>query len=446
MMEEIKISVIMPVYNAEEYLCEALDSVRNQTLKEIEIICVDDGSTDKSMEILREYQEKDSRIKVLHQTKPSAGAALARNLGLQEARGEYLSFLDADDLFEPDMLESAYQKAKAAEADIVLFDAFLYDTRAEMGRYLMNQFLLYRLLPNEEVFVPADYADNLFQMSTGAPWNKLFKREMLLDNKILFQSVQVADDAAFVYLALACAKKIAVKKKRLVHYRKDANGNMTSGYNKWPKAICQVFHHLKKELEGRGLFSIYEVTYIKDFLAFSAYCLGEMCTLDSFQELYFALKDKYLEELGAFQVSKEKSIPVNLIEMRDNIMQCEPEEYLFHMTRNISWYEEWCFGLPYALEKSGVKKVVLYGAGEYGRLIFGQLVGEQSVEVISWVDQNFESYGSYIETPEKIRMLEYDCIFVAIISRTVFQRVEQYLLQMGVEQQKIVWMNMEQKQ
>ena len=106
MLEEIKISIIMPVYNAEKYLCEALDSVRNQTLKEIEIICVDDGSTDRSVEILSEYQKKDSRIKVLHQTEPSAGAALARNLGLQEARGEYLSFLDADDLFEPDLLES----------------------------------------------------------------------------------------------------------------------------------------------------------------------------------------------------------------------------------------------------------------------------------------------------------------------------------------------------
>ena len=98
-----KVSVILPVYNAGKYLHQCMDSIVNQTLKDIEIICVDDGSSDNSLEILRQYAEKDERVKVIAQANGGAGAA--RNNGLRAATGEYLSFLDSDDFFELDMLE-----------------------------------------------------------------------------------------------------------------------------------------------------------------------------------------------------------------------------------------------------------------------------------------------------------------------------------------------------
>ena len=104
MEENIKVSVILPVYNGETYLSECLDAILGQTLKEIEVICVNDGSTDRSPEILREYAARDSRIRVIDQENTGAGAA--RNNGMAQARGEYLSFLDADDFFEPQMLEA----------------------------------------------------------------------------------------------------------------------------------------------------------------------------------------------------------------------------------------------------------------------------------------------------------------------------------------------------
>ena len=99
----ISVSVIIPVFNAEKYLSQCLDSIVNQTLTNIEIICVDDGSTDTSFQILKEYEEKDSRVIVL--SKSNAGAGTARNEGLKIAKGKYLSFLDADDFFERNMLE-----------------------------------------------------------------------------------------------------------------------------------------------------------------------------------------------------------------------------------------------------------------------------------------------------------------------------------------------------
>ena len=117
-MPHPKVSVIIPVYNTEPYLRECLDSVINQTLRDIEIICVDDGSTDGSLAILREYQEKDSRVSVYMQPNLNAGAA--RNHGLRYAKGEYLSFLDSDDFFERNMLETAYEYAKRQNAEICI--------------------------------------------------------------------------------------------------------------------------------------------------------------------------------------------------------------------------------------------------------------------------------------------------------------------------------------
>lgn len=114
-----KVSVILPVYNVSDYLRQCMDSIVGQTLKDIEIICVDDGSTDDSLAILKEYEAKDQRVKVIQQA--NAGAGAARNKGLEIATGEYLSFLDSDDFFEPDMLEKAWSKAHETRAQVVVF-------------------------------------------------------------------------------------------------------------------------------------------------------------------------------------------------------------------------------------------------------------------------------------------------------------------------------------
>ena len=116
----IKVSVIMPVFNVEKYLRQCLDSLLNQSLTEFEIICVDDGSTDSSLEILHEYQQKDHRVKVLTQQNKFAG--VARNNGLKVAQGEYVFFLDSDDFFEKDMFMEVYNQGKKTDADIVIFD------------------------------------------------------------------------------------------------------------------------------------------------------------------------------------------------------------------------------------------------------------------------------------------------------------------------------------
>ena len=130
-----KVSVIIPVYNVEKYLRECLDSVVNQTLREIEIICVDDGSTDSSLDILKEYASKDNRITVIGQQNLHAG--VARNAGLAVARGEYLSFLDSDDFFELNMLAEMYNTAKKDGSDTVICGNYVYnDTKKQITDHI----------------------------------------------------------------------------------------------------------------------------------------------------------------------------------------------------------------------------------------------------------------------------------------------------------------------
>jgi len=124
-LSDIKVSVILPVYNSASFLKHCLDSILSQTLKEIEIICIDDASDDESAAILEDYSRKDDRLCVIRIEHSGAGAA--RNHGLDVARGEYVSILDADDFFEHNMIEKAYEEAQKTSSDIVIFRVDEYD-------------------------------------------------------------------------------------------------------------------------------------------------------------------------------------------------------------------------------------------------------------------------------------------------------------------------------
>ena len=164
-----KVSVIVPVYNTSAYLRECLDSIINQTLKEIEVICVDDGSTDGSLDILKEYAKKDKRFTIITQQNTSAGAA--RNAGLVVAKGEYLSFLDSDDFFAPEMLEEMYNKALAVIADICICNS----SRLEDNNISMNYELKTFLFKDKPIFSYKNIPDYIFQISVAYQWDKIFK-------------------------------------------------------------------------------------------------------------------------------------------------------------------------------------------------------------------------------------------------------------------------------
>lgn len=189
-----KVSVITPVYNVEAYLRQCLDSVLNQTLRDIEIICVDDGSTDGSAAILEEYAAKDSRIKVVKQE--NAGAGAARNAGLSVAKGEWLSILDADDEFSPNMLSEMVEAGERNSADVVAC------TMVKDG--------------------------DIFQCWRGWAWDKLFRRDFILAQKVEFQNLSVSNDLFFTYCALALSSKTVAVAKNYVFHRKRAGSVETT--------------------------------------------------------------------------------------------------------------------------------------------------------------------------------------------------------------------------
>lgn len=210
----VKVSIIIPIYNAAKYLRQCMDSLLQQTYSDFEIICVDDESTDESYTILKEYEKQDERIRVAVQKNQYAG--VARNNGIKLATGKYLLFLDADDFFCEDMLEQLVSKAEEDKADILAFDAYEYD---EQSQKITEKNFLRSYLFGEGVKSAEDIAEHIFEFVTPAPWNKFFLRKFVMEHQLEFQKLRKTNDLYFVYSALTYAKRISVLDKKMLYYR-----------------------------------------------------------------------------------------------------------------------------------------------------------------------------------------------------------------------------------
>ncbi len=251
-MSEIKVSVIVPVYNAGNYLDRTLESICNQTLGETEIICVDDGSTDNSRDIIRVFAEKDERIHLIEQKNLFAG--VARNNGLSQAKGEYVVFWDSDDFFEEKALEVMYEKITQDRADICICDAYKYFTQSDKS-LLTDEFLKYGIIPENLPFNKNDIPDKIFNLGANVPWNKMFRTDFIRENNLKFQDLRKANDTYFVLMAIFLADRITCVRDRLVHYRCDSDGSITSGKISLPPCAFEAYGFLKSELEKREDYS-----------------------------------------------------------------------------------------------------------------------------------------------------------------------------------------------
>lgn len=209
----VKVSVIIPVYNVERYVCDCLDSIINQTLKDIEIICINDGSTDNSLKILKKYALNDNRIIVLDQE--NGGHAVATNRGIDLATGDYLYLMDSDDVLELNALELCYNKIKNNKSDFVIFKAINYldstNEYYETEVYSMNK--IYRKVGNQ-IFNYKDIGPLMFEASV-TPWSKLYKRDFIIHENIRFPEGLIFEDNVFFFKALLTAKRISFLNKFL---------------------------------------------------------------------------------------------------------------------------------------------------------------------------------------------------------------------------------------
>lgn len=266
------VSVIIPVYNAEKYLRETLDCVCNQTLRNIEIICVDDGSTDDSLGILQEYVARDPRFRILQQKNQYAG--VARNNGMAVARGKYLSFLDADDLFELDMLEIMTGRAEETGCDIVSCMADGFDDGTDKRQalpWVKNEEVAARL--PEGVFQPSrDIPDCIFQLSGGTPWNRLFLRAFVKGNGLQWATTQNANDFGFVFHATALATQMCFIDNICIHYRL-RHDSIAHSKGKNPEAIMLALKDLRDRLAGIPCYEAVEHSFYNVLLGQMAWHL-----------------------------------------------------------------------------------------------------------------------------------------------------------------------------
>lgn len=244
-----KVSVIIPVYNTEEYLVECLESVVNQTLQEVEIVLINDGSTDSSLEIMKNYQKiYPERIQLI--SKENGGQATARNVAIPLCHGEYIGFVDSDDYIEPEMYEKMYLLAKETNADYV-----------ECG------YVNVRINDNGERERIADYGSrvraytskkDMFIDPMLAPWNKLYRAKLLIESKVTFPEGLIYEDTAFCLKSISFINSYAfLPEKYVVHFYR---GSSTMNVNKSKKVgdIFAVLENVITFYHDRELFSFYQ--------------------------------------------------------------------------------------------------------------------------------------------------------------------------------------------
>ena len=291
---DIKVSVIMPIYNAGDFLRSALDSVIAQTLREIEIICIDDGSTDNSLEILKEYQGKDERVRIVTET--NAGPALARNNGMRRARGEYIAFLDADDFYETEFLEQLYTLAKRDVLDIAISKYDIYNTRKA-------RFEASSGADHSDIFTPgkvtskSEYPDIILASTTSSAWNKLFRRGFIEDNGLAFlQEVRMYEDVYFVVNAMSLAERVGKVHRVLIHHRIHSEQSRAKFFGKYYSQVPLVYLRIKEFLMANGMFAPLFLSYL-NLSASRCYKIFNILSGDAKEHFWNMLHEEYAELL-----------------------------------------------------------------------------------------------------------------------------------------------------
>ena len=227
MNDEIKVSVIVPVYNVERYLKQSIQSIINQTLKDIEIILINDGSTDNSLSIMKELENKDNRIKIFSQQ--NNGQSVARNVGLIQAKGEYIYFFDSDDILEEKTLEECYNHCRHQNLDFVFFNADVFSEDNitlqlskynRVGKFQDKSYIGTELLKEQ-------LSQNLFSASVCLTF---IKKAYLDKENLFFYPRIIHEDELFVFMLYLKAKRIGFIEKVYFHRRLRPNSTMTKTF------------------------------------------------------------------------------------------------------------------------------------------------------------------------------------------------------------------------
>ena len=279
-----EVSIIVPVYNSSKYLDELFQNLLNQTLQDIEIICVDDGSQDNSAEIIKKYTGSDDRIKYIFQNNQGAGAA--RNTGVAVSTGKYLICIDSDDVYEKTMIEILYNKAKETDSDIVICKFKQIDIKS--GKISHNLGVNNKYLPCTNVFSRKD-TENIFQVTNPGTCNKLYKAEFVKRNNLKFSTTRCSNDIAFVLKAISAADKITHTDAELCTYKYMNSESISSKRTNYSYQSFIAYKEIYSFLKEKNLADELKDTYIKAVCASIVYGLS-----------LFPVNAKHIETLKEF--------------------------------------------------------------------------------------------------------------------------------------------------
>ncbi|GFI49555.1 putative glycosyltransferase EpsJ [Lachnospiraceae bacterium] len=376
------LSVVVPVYNVQAYLRQCIDSILGQTFQEIEIILVDDGSTDESAVICDEYAEADPRVKVFHQK--NTGLVGARKKGVELSSSTYITFVDSDDFIEKESYNRAVDSMKEG-IDVICFGITRYYENEKAPKAEHSLF-------DEKIYQKTDMMQKIVPYMI---WNekrggfgldpslciKIIKRELLTKSYKLLkeQNFYYAEDSAIIFPVIYMANSMEVRYDSFYNHRRRKD------------ETCRPYFQDKDFL--KKLYIVYK--HLADFFNDSPALI------------------KQIEQFFMYSVNLRK---------RAYGEDYEKTEHLFPFDR---------------IEKG--KRIVLYGAGKLGKTYYHQLLQISYCEVVLWVDKNYQKFKNYgVSAVEEINKVTYDKIVVAIESADVAQAVRNYLLEKGVQDSDII--------
>ena len=399
-----------------------------------QIIFINDGSTDTSLEILELYQKKDSRIKIINQQNSNAGKA--RNDGLDIAIGEYLSFLDADDLFELEMLETMYNEAKKYNTDIIICDFDRIDAKTKSTLKIPSG-----LTPPKKcignVFSARDYPEDIFTFNTIACWNKLYLHSFIKVNKIRFQEIKKTNDMYFSVVSLITANRIKIIDDKFIHYRLGNDTQLTTR-NEYciekpclllsTEAIVEFLSSDKKYEIFRLAFADISITHLLHHLSFTGFDNYENhknMIVEFWKKNFSDIEFKNITN-NVYVKAQELRNPGFTKDYFKSIYKAQPYKYIIS---------------DESLKNK--RKVILYGAGDVGLDYYLQLILEHDDKEVTWVDsrsEHLKSQGYPIEPVDCLSNIDFDVIIIAVLQPKLAREITETLTNLGIPENKILWM------
>ena len=383
------ISVVIPIYKVEKYLCQCIKSVQNQTYQSLEIILVDDGSPDKCPQICDEFSRADIRIKVLH--KENGGLVSARKAGIKIASGEYAAYVDGDDWIAPSLYMELYEKGLQYGVDIVSCAGYIKcypdDTKQTIKNNLGNG--LYHKEEFERSVFPHLTNTNCFY-NTEIPltlWAHVFKRELLYQNQMRIDNIiRMGEDLLCVNFCFMEANSVALTDVCGYYYRLTLESMTQNHFDDEDERIDRLFIQYRERIS--------ELSY----------------------------KELFLKKL------KFEMIHISLITNYGRLMK-EDDRLLF----------------PFSKVKIG-DRVIVYGAGAFGKELVRFLEKDTRFKLVAWVDVAYEKYqeqGMDVRSPGEVLNIEFDYLVIAVTKEKIAKQICRDLTNMGMDAKKVQEMDLQ---